>query len=235
MHYLTKKINKVLFCLIKMFIFAHVAFRMEAQREVSTVNSFPNMNIAIIVAIVVIALVFLISALVVWGVWTNNMLVAKRNKVLQCRSSIGVVLKQRNDLIPNLVETVKVYMTHEKDTLAEIAKLRSSQGGESVSQMMRRDRKMSKCLMRVNVMMEKYPALKANEQFQHLRNKMSEMECELQAIRRTYNAAVVDYNNMLEMFPSSLFARYYRLAPEALLEFSEEETADLNVANQFNA
>jgi LemA protein len=172
--------------------------------------------------------------LVLWYVWTANNLVAKRNRVKQCRSSICVVLKQRNDLLPNLVAAVKSYMGHESEVLVRIAELRSRMStAASEGEQIKAGGELSSLLARLNVSIEDYPELKADGQFHRLQANIEEMELQLQAVRRTYNAAVTDYNNAIEMFPSSVVARRQHHRQEELIEIAEEERRNVDVAALF--
>lgn len=172
--------------------------------------------------------------LVLWYVWTANNLVAKRNRVKQCRSSICVVLKQRNDLLPNLVAAVKSYMGHESEVLVSIAELRSRMStAASEGEQIKAGGELSSLLARLNVSVEDYPELKADGQFHRLQANIEEMELQLQAVRRTYNAAVTDYNNAIEMFPSSVVARRQHHRQEELIEVTEEERRNVDVAALF--
>ena len=172
--------------------------------------------------------------LVLWYVWTANNLVAKRNRVKQCRSSICVVLKQRNDLLPNLVAAVKSYMGHESEVLVRIAELRSRMStAASEGEQIKAGGELSSLLARLNVSVEDYPELKADGQFHRLQANIEEMELQLQAVRRTYNAAVTDYNNAIEMFPSSVVARGGHHRQEELIEIAEEERRNVDVAALF--
>lgn len=172
--------------------------------------------------------------LVLWYVWTANNLVAKRNRVKQCRSSICVVLKQRNDLLPNLVAAVKSYMGHESEVLVRIAELRSRMSAAaSEGEQIKAGGELSSLLARLNVSVEDYPELKADGQFHRLQANIEEMELQLQAVRRIYNAAVTDYNNAIEMFPSSVVARRQHHRQEELIEIAEEERRNVDVAALF--
>ena len=172
--------------------------------------------------------------LVLWYVWKANNLVAKRNRVKQCRSSICVVLKQRNDLLPNLVAAVKSYMGHESEVLVRIAELRSRMStAASEGEQIKVGGELSSLLARLNVSIEDYPELKADGQFHRLQANIEEMELQLQAVRRTYNAAVTDYNNAIEMFPSSVVARRQHHRQEELIEIAEEERRNVDVAALF--
>ena len=172
--------------------------------------------------------------LVLWYVWTANNLVAKRNRVKQCRSSICVVLKQRNDLLPNLVAAVKSYMGHESEVLVRIAELRSRMSAAaSEGEQIKAGGELSSLLARLNVSVEDYPELKADGHFHRLQANIEDMELQLQAVRRTYNAAVTDYNNAIEMFPSSVVARRQHHRQEELIEIAEEERRNVDVAALF--
>ena len=165
--------------------------------------------------------------------FTNNSLIAKKNRVKQCRSGICVVLKQRNNLIPNLVASVKAYMGHENEILTRIADLRSRASNATESEQIKSGTEMSSLLSRLNVAVEDYPELKANQQFLHLQVQIEDMENELQAIRRTYNAAATDYNNYIEMFPSSIIASWRKHEQQELIEFPESEIKEVKVGELF--
>lgn len=186
-----------------------------------------------IILIIIVAAVAIL--LVTWGIVANNNLIAKRNRVKQCRSGIFVALKQRNDLIPNLVASVKAYMGHENEILTRITNLRAQAASASESERIREGGEISKLLGRLNVAVENYPELKANIQFLHMQGQIEEMENELQAIRRTYNAAVTDYNNAIEMFPSSIIASLGRHTQEELIEIPESEKQPVSVAELFRS
>lgn len=183
--------------------------------------------------IMTICLIGLLLLLALWGIATNNNLIAKRNRVKQCQSGICVVLKQRNDLLPNLVASVKAYMGHENEILTRITDLRSRTSSASEGEQIRSGSEISALLGRLNVAVENYPDLKANVQFLHLQSQIEEMENELQAIRRTYNAAVTDYNNAIEMFPSSIIASWRHHEQQELIEIPESEKQNVHVAELF--
>lgn len=178
-------------------------------------------------------MVVILLIILLWAVFTSNNLIAKRNRVKQCRSGICVALKQRNDLIPNLVASVKAYMGHENEVLTRIAELRSKVSTASESEQIKGGTEISSLLARLHVAVENYPELKANEQFMHLQGQIEEMENELQAIRRTYNAAVTEYNNSIEMFPSSIIASWRKHEQQELVEFPESEMKEIKVGELF--
>lgn len=185
--------------------------------------------------ILIISAAVVAILLIIWGFVTNNNLIAKRNRVKQCRSGICVVLKQRNDLIPNLVASVKAYMGHENEILTRITDLRTRTTSASEREQIREGGEISTLLGRLNVAVENYPELKANTQFLHLQGQIEEVENELQAIRRTYNAAVTDYNNAIEMFPSSIIASWGHHTQEELIEIPESEKQPVSVAELFRS
>lgn len=169
--------------------------------------------------------------LVFWYIWTSNNLIAKRNRVKQCRSGICVALKQRNDMLPNLVAAVKSYMGHENATLTRIAELRSRTSSSSPeNEQIRNGNELSSLLSRLQVSVEDYPELKADTQFSRLQMNIEDMELQLQAIRRTYNAAVTDYNNAIEMFPSSIVASQQNHHQEELIDIPVSEQQTVNIA-----
>ena len=173
----------------------------------------------------------LVVLLILWYIWTVNNLIVKRNRVKQCRSGICVALKQRNDMIPNLVAVVKSYMGHENETLLRITELRSRTFQPSQeSEQIRTGAELSSLLSRLQLSVEDYPELKANEQFHRLQTSIEDMELQLQAIRRTYNAAVTDYNNFIEMFPSSIVARQQNHHQEELIDIPEAEQRNVDVS-----
>lgn len=186
-----------------------------------------------IILIVIVAVTVIL--LVTWGIITYNSLISKRNRVKQCQSGICVVLKQRNDLIPNLVASVKAYMGHENEILTRITDLRSHAASAAEREQIREGSEISMLLGRLNVAVENYPELKANMQFLHLQGQIERMENELQAIRRTYNAAVTEYNNAVEMFPSSIIASWAHHTQEELIEIPDQEKQPASVAELFRS
>lgn len=128
--------------------------------------------------VIVYAMAGVAVLLVLWYIWTANNLIAKRNRVKQCRSSICVVLKQRNDLIPNLVAAVKTYMGHESEVLVRIAELRSRLSpSASEGEQIRAGSELSSLLSRLNVSVEDYPGLKADAQFHRLQPIWKRWSC----------------------------------------------------------
>ena len=134
-------------------------------------------------------------------------------------------------MIPNLVAAVKSYMGHESELLTRITELRSRTFQPSQeSEQIKTGNELSSLLSRLQLSVEDYPELKANEQFHRLQTSIEDMELQLQAIRRTYNAAVTDYNNFIEMFPSSIVARQQNHHQEELIDIPEAEQRNVDVS-----
>ena len=164
-----------------------------------------------------------------------NSLVGKKNQVANVFGSIDAMLKKRYDLIPNLVSTCKQYMSHERETLTKITELRTQaiSGGMDPDQRVALDNQLSKMLSGVMVAVENYPALKANENMIHLQRTLTEVEEQLSAARRAYNAAVTDYNNACEMIPTNIFASMMGYRLKELFEIPEAERRNVNIGELF--
>ena len=176
----------------------------------------------IIIAIIVLLLLYVMS--------TYNSLVGQRNKVKDQWSQIDVVLKNRNDLIPNIVETVKGYAKHEKDTLNAVIEARNKATSASTPEAeMKAAGDVTQALSKLFALAENYPDLKANTNFMDLQNKLNEIEEKIRFARQFYNDAVLTYKNKLEMFPSNIVANIFGFKPEAFFEATEEERKNVQV------
>jgi len=164
-----------------------------------------------------------------------NSLIAKKNQVDYAYSGIDVQLKKRHDLIPNLVATVRQYMEHERGLLERITELRARAISPNLpeGERMQVEAALSTALRSLMVAVENYPNLKANENFLHLQASLNEIEEQLAAARRAYNAAVTDFNNAIEMFPTNFVASMMGLSRRAVFEATEEERATPDVAQLF--
>jgi LemA protein len=147
----------------------------------------------------------IVAVFVLFFIVTYNSLVGKKNQVENAFASIDAMLKKRYDLIPNLVATVKQYAKHESGTLTEITELRAKamSGGLSSDEQVQVNNQITKAMGGIMVAVENYPELKANENFLQLQRSLNEIEEQISAARRAYNASVTDFNNAIEMFPSS--------------------------------
>ncbi len=165
-----------------------------------------------------------------------NSLVAKRNQVKNVFGSIDVMLKKRYDLIPNLVSSCKEYMEHERDLLTRITELRTKamESGQNEDMRVGYDNELSKALHSLNVAVENYPNLKSNENFLQLQRSLNNVEEQIAAARRAYNAVVTNFNNAIEMFPSSIMASIMGLKQKPVLEITEAERENVNIGELFD-
>jgi len=154
-----------------------------------------------------------------------NILVYRRNQADNVFSTIDVMLKRRYDLIPNLVETVKGYARHERETFEKVAQIRAKaiSEGTSTDEKINLDGEMKSALGRIFAIAEGYPELKANENFLNLQKNLTETEEQIAAARRAYNAAVTDFNNSCEMFPTNIFASMFGFQKKNLFQISDNE------------
>ena len=180
----------------------------------------------IILAIVVVLIIFVISI--------YNSLVTLKQRVKNAWSQIDVQLQRRFDLIPNLVECVKGYMAHEKETLEKVTELRTSWAkAQSVSEKADLDNQLSNALKTIMAVSENYPDLKANQNFSGLQEELRGTENKISYSRQFYNDSVTRYNTKLELFPSNFIASMFHFTPEALFQ-AESDEARKNVKVDFN-
>lgn len=183
--------------------------------------------------IIILGLVVLAA---LWAIGVYNALVSLRNRTEEAWSDIDVQLKRRYDLIPNLVETVKGYATHEKETLEKVTEARTvAMDGHSknidAAQQAANENVLSSTLKSIFALSESYPDLKANQNFLHLQGELSDTENKIEASRRFYNANVRDLNTKIEMFPSNLIAGMLGIVRRSFFESIGEERN--NVAVKF--
>lgn len=151
----------------------------------------------------------LVAGLVIWSVFTYNLMIKYRNLVGEAWSGIDVQLKRRTDLIPNLVEAVKGYKQFEQKTLQDVTALRArslSAGG--IDEKAASENAISQALKSIFAVVEAYPDLKANKSFMDLHKNLVEVEDQLQMSRRYYNGTVRDYNTLVQSFPSNILADF---------------------------
>lgn len=180
--------------------------------------------------------IIIIGALLLIGIGLYNSLIGKRNNVDNAFGTIDAMLKKRFDLIPNLVETVKQYMNYEKDTLTKIVELRNSvQANPNMPAQERigMENQLTSLLSQVRVAVENYPDLKANQNFIQLQATWTEIEEQISAARRTYNAAVTSYNNAVMMFPTNIFAGMMKYKTMEVLKIEEAERKNVSAKDLF--
>ena len=148
-----------------------------------------------------------IALLVIWVIMIYNGLVAMRQRVNQAFADVDVQLKQRHDLVPNLVETVKGYASHERGTLEAVVQARNAaMTAQGPAQMAQAENMLSGALRQLFALSEAYPDLKANQNFQQLQTELADLENKIAAARRFFNNAVQEYNTGIQQFPAVLFA-----------------------------
>lgn len=180
----------------------------------------------IILAIILVIAVFIISV--------YNNLVKSRQKVKNAWSQIDVQLQRRFDLIPNLVECVKGYMSHEADVLEKVSALRSSwANAKTVDEKSNLDNQLSGVLKTIMAVSENYPDLKANQNFSSLQSSLGETENKISFARQFYNDTVTMYNTKLEVFPDNIVASMFNFKAEPLFNVDSPE-ARQNVKVDFN-
>lgn len=172
-----------------------------------------------------------IGIVVLFLILLYNNLVGKKNQVSTAFSSIDVLLKKRFDLIPNIAKLVKRYMQHEVGILTRVTEMRAKalSGKMSGADTVAMDRELSGALGKIMVAAENYPDLKASENFANLQASLNEVEEQISAARRAYNAAVKDYNNALEMFPSNIIAALMRYRKKVFFEIDARERMSVDV------
>ncbi|MEZ5785027.1 MAG: LemA family protein [Xanthobacteraceae bacterium] len=175
----------------------------------------------------------LIVVAVLWVVMIYNGLVSLRQRVNQAFADIDVQLKQRHDLIPNLVETVKGYASHERGTLEAVVQARNAAiGAHGPAAQAAAENQLSGALRQLFALSEAYPDLKANTNFQQLQSELSDIENKLAASRRFYNNAVSEYNAGIQQFPAALFAGPFGFREHQFFDVGVEERKALDQAPQ---
>lgn len=172
------------------------------------------------------ALLIIIGIIVVialWAIAAYNSLVRLRNRRENAFADIDVQLRQRHDLVPQLVETVKGYATHEKDLLIKITEARSAAvSARSIDDKIVAEQQLTSALQGLRVQVEAYPDLKANQNFLQLQEELSDIENKLAASRRFFNGATTEYNNAVEAFPGNLIAKNFGFKREIFFDLGDD-------------
>jgi LemA protein len=167
-------------------------------------------------------IVGIVVAAVAWIVFIYNGLVAMRQRANQAFADIDVQLKQRHDLIPNLVETVKGYAAHERGTLEAVVQARNAaMAAHGPAQVAAAENQLSGALRQLFALSEAYPDLKANQNFQQLQMELSDIENKIAASRRFFNNAVQEYNTGIEQFPAALIAGPFGFARREFFDLGD--------------
>jgi LemA protein len=164
-----------------------------------------------------------IVVVVVWAISIYNGLISMRQRVNQAFADVDVQLKQRHDLIPNLVETVKGYAAHERGTLDEVVKARTAAiSAQGPVQQAAAENMLTGALRQLFALSESYPDLKASANFQQLQAELTDLENKIAASRRFFNNAVQEYNAGIQRFPAALFASAFGFPPKDFFDLGED-------------
>lgn len=175
-------------------------------------------------------IIILVLIILIYGFIVYNSLIKLDNKVNEAFATMDVYLKKRWDLVPNLVETVKGYSKHEKDTLEQILKIRNSvYDNISNDNKIKTNEALTSNIARIMLLAESYPELKADEHFLELSKELTNVENEIAQARKYYNAVVRLFNNKVEMFPSNLIAGITGYKPKLMFEATSSERNNVKV------
>ena len=185
------------------------------------------MTLIIILVVVVLIAIILISL--------YNRLVKLRNNRENAFANIDVQLKQRHDLIPQLVATVKGYAAHEKEVLTRVTEARAAaMNATGINDKIAAENQLTSALAGLKVSLEAYPDLKANQNFMHLQQEIADIENKLAAVRRFFNSATKELNNAVQTFPSNIIAGMFGFQKEPMFEVPQEERATVEKAPEIS-
>lgn len=172
-----------------------------------------------------IVLIVVVVILAIWVVSMYNGLVKLRNNRENAFADIDVQLKQRHDLIPQLVETVKGYAAHEKDTLERVIQARNGAlNARTIDEKIVAENALTSALSGLKITLEAYPDLKANQNFLQLQEEIADLENKLSSVRRYFNSATKELNNAVQTFPSNLLAGMFGFHKESMFDLGEQRT-----------
>lgn len=182
-----------------------------------------------------IIIIIVVALLVIWCISIYNNLVRLRNNRKQAFANIDVQLRQRHDLVPQLVNTVKGYSAHEKEILEKVTIARSQAiSANDINGKIQAENALSSALAGLKVSVEAYPDLKANQNFLQLQSELADIENKLAAVRRFFNSATTELNNAVQTFPSNIFANMFGFHQEPMFEVPQEERAAVEKAPEVN-
>ena len=182
-----------------------------------------------------IIILVVIVLLIIWAISLYNNLVKLRNNRENAFANIDVQLKQRHDLIPQLVSTVKGYATHEREVLQKVTEARSAaMGATTINDKINAENALSSALAGLKVSLEAYPELKANQNFLQLQSEIADVENKLAAVRRFFNSTTRELNNAVQTFPSNIFAKMFGFSKEPMFEVPKEERTAYDKAPEIN-
>ncbi len=183
--------------------------------------------------IILLIILIIAAIIIIWPVTTYNGFIKSRNSIDEAFSTMDVYLKKRFDLIPNLVETVKAYASHEKETLQAVISARTHvQSAGTDTERLKAEGELTGTLRSLFAVAEAYPDLKANAGFLDLQSQLKSVEDDIANSRKYYNGCVKAFNNKCQMFPSSIIAGMFHFEPRTMFEVSSEEERE-NVKVEF--
>lgn len=188
---------------------------------------------AIAAIITVAVVVVLLLAFAIWWISTYNKIMRYKNTCEEAFHNIDIYLKKRYDLIPNLVETVKDYAKHESETLTTVIQARSAaQSAQTTAEKIEANNQLSAAMRNFNLVVERYPELKANTNFMNLQSQLSDLEVEIAHSRKYYNATVKQYNSYIICFPANIVAKRYKCQNQIYFELDnpDEERQTVKVS-----
>ena len=165
----------------------------------------------------------ILALIVIWVISLYNQLVRLRNRRENSFADIDVQLRQRHDLVPQLVDTVKGYATHERELLTKITEARTAaMGATTIEEKISAEQQLGSMLQGLKIAVEAYPDLKANQNFLQLQEELSDIENKLAAARRFFNGATTEYNNAVESFPGNMIARNFGFKREVMFDLGTD-------------
>lgn len=177
-------------------------------------------------SVYVLIILIILAGIISYTISIYNDLVTKRNQVKSSWSKIDVQLKRRTDLIPNLVEIVKGYAQHEKETFSQVSQARASlMNARNIDDIQKSNSQLSRSLVNLFAIAERYPELKANTNFLNLQGQLQESEDKIATYRKRFNNFVLVYNNSCEQFPGNLVAQLFGFKTANFIEIPEDEKA----------
>ncbi len=180
--------------------------------------------------VVIGIIIVLLAAVLIFFITNYNVLIQLRNRIKDQWSQIDIQLKRRFDLVPNLVEVVKGYAKHEKETLEGVVNARNAyQAATTPEEQMKADGELTKTLSKLFALAEAYPDLKANENYMELQTELSSIEEKIATARQFYSDSVLNYNNKVQMFPSNIVASIFGFREEKFFEANAEERENVKV------
>lgn len=178
-----------------------------------------------------IILIIVAVVVVIWAIGTYNNLVKLRNNRENAFANIDVQLKQRHDLIPQLVATVKGYATHEREVLQKVTEARTAaMSAGTINDKIQAENALSSALAGLKVSLEAYPELKANQNFLQLQTEIADIENKLAAVRRFFNSTTRELNNAVDTFPSNIFAKIFGFTRQPMFEIPQADRAAMDKA-----